>query len=112
MKERIDMGVDINGVSYEIWKYYTYSGDLINTETIIRNSDTIWIGYYSYNSTKQLKSIHRIRDKFYETERFKYNNNGLKVVEEIKSNKHPITPETGLVLEITKQFINLILKES
>ena len=95
INERTDEGVDITGVSYEIWKYYTYSGDLINTETIIRNSDTIWIGFYSYNSKKQLKSIHRIKDEFYETERFKYNNNGLKVEEEIRSNKDQITPETS-----------------
>lgn len=94
-KERTDKRKDMQGVEFEIWKFYTYTDGLIQTETILRNIDTLWIGKYSYNSNNELIKIHRTKADLYETELFKYNENGLLIEKEIISTENPVTPETS-----------------
>ena len=95
IKERTDKRKDMHGVEFETWKFYTYTDSLIETETILRNNDTLWIGKYSYNSKNELIKIHRTRADLYETELFKYNENGLLIEKEIVSTENPVTPETS-----------------
>ena len=95
IKERTDKRKDMQGVEFEIWKFYTYTESLIQTETILRNNDTLWFGKYSYNSNNELIKIHRTRADLYETELFKYNESGLLIEKEIVSTENPVTPETS-----------------
>lgn len=95
IKERTDKRNDVHGVEFEIWKSYTYTDSLIQTETTLRDSDTLWIGKYSYDSNHNLIKIHKVRNGLYETELFKYNRNGLLIEKEIISTENPVTPETS-----------------
>lgn len=95
IKERTDKRNDVNGVEFEIWKFYTYIDNLIHTETTLVNNDTLWVGKYSYDLNYNLTKIHRVRIGLFETELFKYNKNGLLIEKEIRSTKNPLTPETS-----------------
>jgi YD repeat-containing protein len=95
IKERTAKRKDMQGVEFEIWKFYAYTDSLIQSENTLRNSDTLWDGEYSYNSNNELIKIHRTRDDLYETELFKYNENGLLIEKEITSTENPVTPVTS-----------------
>jgi hypothetical protein len=95
IKERTDKRNDVNGVEFEIWKFYTYKDNLIQTETTLINNDTLWVGEYSYDSNNNLTKIHRVRNGLYETELYKYNKKGLLTEKEILSTENPVTPETS-----------------
>lgn len=95
IKERTDKRKNVNGEEFEIWKHYTYQDNRIDTEITLKNSDTVWIGNYQYDSVGNLIKIHRVRKKVYETELFKFDKDNLLVEKEIISTANPITPETS-----------------
>ena len=95
IKERTDKRKDMQGVEFEIWKSYTYTDNLIQTETTLRNTDTLWNGEYSYDLNNNLIKIHRVKNGLYETELFKYNKNGLLIEKETISTKNSVTPKTS-----------------
>lgn len=95
VKERTDKRKDMQGIEFEIWNLYTYTDSLIQTETILRNQDTLWTGEYFYDSNNNLIKIHRVRNSLYETELFRYNKNGLLIEKEIISTENPVTPKTS-----------------
>ncbi len=95
IKERTVKIKNANGKDHEVWKLYTYKDSLIQTETILENNIPLWEGQYSYNAKNELIKIHRTRRDIYETELFKYNDNGLLIEKEIISTEFPLSPEVG-----------------
>lgn len=95
VKERTDSGKSMDGEEFEIWKYYEYLNNKINSEITLRNNDTVWIGNYDYDLNGNLIKIHRVRKEVYETELFKYNQDNKLIEEEIISTANPITPKVS-----------------
>jgi hypothetical protein len=95
IKELTDTRDTEGGKELKAWKCYEYDGNKIIREISLTNSDTIWKGKYTYDSKGRLINIYRVRNKVYESEDFKYNENGLLIEKVITSTENPITPETS-----------------
>ena len=93
--ELIQSGNNIKGKHFETWKEYVYLENKIIKEIETQNSDTIWIGNYSYDRNNNLSEIsRRLADK-YEIEIFSFNKFNKIKTRTIVSNEHKIDKYTS-----------------
>ena len=94
-KELIHSGKGAKGMYFETWKEYEYLDNQIIKELKTRNSDTIWVGNYSYDRNNKVSQISRkFRDKF-EIEIFSFNQFNKIKTQTIISNEHQIDKHTS-----------------
>lgn len=94
IKEFVRDWNNVKGEHFEQWNSYQYADGKKIKEIVTYNGNLIWSGDFVYISNK-LISINRTRGKVYWTESYKYDKDGRRIEEEIKSNEYPLTPETG-----------------
>ncbi|WP_190810973.1 hypothetical protein [Flagellimonas sp. S3867] len=95
-REHIHSGNNlVNGEYFEIWKKYEYLENQIIKEIETYNTDTIWIGKYTYDKNNNLLEIsRRLADK-YEIEIFSFNELNKIKTRTIVSNEHKIDKHTS-----------------
>jgi hypothetical protein len=94
-RELIQIGNNVKGKYFETWKEYEYLENKIIREIEMYNSDTIWIGNYSYNENHNLSQITRKFGDKYEIELFFYNELNKVKEHRIMSNEHKIDKYTS-----------------
>jgi|GEM_PF-1143262 len=96
IKEHIHNGNNlVNGEYFEVWKKYEYLENHIIKEIETYNSDTIWIGMYSYERNNNLSQITRRFGDKYEIELFFYNKSNKLKEHRIMSNENKVDKYTS-----------------
>ena len=95
IKELIYSGNNVKGEYFETWKEYKYLNNQIFKEIETYNSDTIWIGKYSYDKNNNLSQIIRRFGDKYEIELFFYNKSNKIKEHRIMSNQHKVDKYTS-----------------